>query len=367
MATAPLAADPKAKPASKLQPVLPEERFWIRYSPHHEMPLSGLSSFAIHALIIGFLILWAAYLASILKPRPDRLPVEPVRFASGGGGGIKGGTSTGPGSQGALPQENLGKEQGKQPDNPDLIKTPLVQLTEAEVSRLPFKEDPIAKRLIQRGDNEFMKAFASLDQQAQNSLRRGVNGSPGQGGTGTGGGKGSGHDKGVGAGTGSGQQATLSQREKRMLRWKMIFDTRSGQDYLSQLHGLDAILAIPVGRKPNGEIHYKIIRDLKSRPAKLLEEDLDKIQRIYWFDTRPDSVASLAQALGLRQAPPHIVAFIPKELEDKLFKMELEYKGRTEQQIEAGNYATEFKVRPVGGGKLEPYVIAQEPRPERQP
>ena len=32
-----------------------------------------------------------------------------------------------------------------------------------------------------------------------------------------------------------------------MLRWSMIFDTRTGMDYLNQLRGLGAILAIPTG------------------------------------------------------------------------------------------------------------------------
>jgi hypothetical protein len=359
MATAPPAADPKTKPASKLQPVLPEERFWVRYSPHHEMPLSGVSSFAVHALALGLLVIGVYFLPSFFK-KPDRIPIDPVRLAvNGGGGGIKGGTGEGPGAPGTLPQEDLGK--GKQPETPDFAKPDLPKLSDAVTSKLPFKDDPVAQRYIQR-PNENFQHIANLPPINRDSLRKGINGSPGQGGTGTDGGKGPGKDKGVGAGVGVGQQATLSQREKRMLRWKMIFDTRSGQDYLNQLHKIDAILAIPVGQKANGEIHYKIIRDLKARPAKLLEENLDSLERIFWFDTRPDSVASLAQALGLRVPPPHIVAFIPKELEDQLFKLELSYKGRTEQQIEAGNYETEFKIRHGSGGKAEPYVISQKPR-----
>ncbi len=46
--------DPKRVP--------PDERFWRRYSPHGELPLSGASSLAVHLLLFGLLML-AAWLA----------------------------------------------------------------------------------------------------------------------------------------------------------------------------------------------------------------------------------------------------------------------------------------------------------------
>jgi hypothetical protein len=40
----------------------PEEEFWVRYSPHHELPLSSVTSVALHILAIVFLALigWIA-------------------------------------------------------------------------------------------------------------------------------------------------------------------------------------------------------------------------------------------------------------------------------------------------------------------
>ena len=78
----------------------PEERFYQRYSPHGELPLSGGSSFAIHLLVIVLLALsaWLASLA-IFGKTPHALPVEPVRLEPGGSG-IKGGLDDGLGGLG---------------------------------------------------------------------------------------------------------------------------------------------------------------------------------------------------------------------------------------------------------------------------
>ncbi len=135
----------------------------------------------------------------------------------------------------------------------------------------------------------------------------------------------------------------LNEREKRMLRWNMKFNTRDGADYLHQLNALGAILAIPVG--PNGQ--FKVIRDLSSRPPPLLDENLSQIQRMWWIDDNQRSVQSLMTAMALNIKPSRVVAFIPAELEDELAKKEVAFKGLKEDQI----YATTFEVYPVGGAK----------------
>ena len=45
-----------------------------------------------------------------------------------------------------------------------------------------------------------------------------------------------------------------------MLRWHMRFTANTGQEYLAQLRGLGAILAIPVKEQP--AVEYKVVRDL---------------------------------------------------------------------------------------------------------
>ena len=139
-----------------------------------------------------------------------------------------------------------------------------------------------------------------------------------------------------------------------MLRWSMIFDTRTGMDYLNQLRGLGAILAIPTGA--DGKT-YKIVRNLHP-PAKLLDEDISKINRIFWVDDRPESVRSLMSALGYRQVPSHFVAFMPLELEQELFELEKTFAGRSEDQIDS----TTFRVVRSTKGGYKPTVSAQKGR-----
>src|SRR5436190_988079 len=43
---APVSDNSSARPAKKLPRTPPEERFWKRYSPHGELPLSGVGSLA---------------------------------------------------------------------------------------------------------------------------------------------------------------------------------------------------------------------------------------------------------------------------------------------------------------------------------
>src|SRR5262249_47515430 len=113
-----------------------------------------------------------------------------------------------------------------------------------------------------------------------------------------------------------------SKREKRMLRWHMVFTANTGPEYVAQLRNLGAILAIPVGDD------FKVIRDLQA-PAKLLDEDISKIQRIYWIDDKPRSVVDVMTALQVAppegRYPPRFVAFMPEKLEDELFEMERRY------------------------------------------
>jgi hypothetical protein len=152
-------------------------------------------------------------------------------------------------------------------------------------------------------------------------------------------------------------KAELTKRQERMLRWSMKFNTQNGADYVSQLKGLGAILAIPTTDGPNP--HYKIIRDLDQRPPKLLDEDLSKIQRIYWVDDKLNSVAGVMEALGLQgMRPSHFVAFMPEKLEQKLFQLELNYKGLKEAQI----HATRFEVVKTPNG-YEPRVTEQWSKP----
>jgi hypothetical protein len=332
----------------------PEEKFWERYSPHQEMPLSAVSSLALHGLVIGGLIMlaWLGWLG--FKKPAAALPVEPVRFATGGGGGQKGGEGSGKGvghGAEAVETETKNDQNQQQPTDPE---PPRPKLDPTAVAAIPqdVLKDADIKRLVESG-NPNLNIFSRVDKSVVSKLRDGLKPGKGQGGTGEGGGKGGGKGMGEGDGVGEGKSATLSQREKRMLRWSMIFDTRTGLDYLHQLRSLGAILAIPTG--PDGKT-YKIVRDLSGRgPAKLLDEDISSIQRIFWIDDRPESVQAIMQAIHCNLHPTHFVAFMPPALEQELFELEKKYRGLSEDQI----HETKFQVVRGGPNGYRPIVASQ--------
>jgi hypothetical protein len=118
------------------------------------------------------------------------------------------------------------------------------------------------------------------------------------------------------------------EQRKRMLRWRIVFNTRDGEDYARQLEALGAVLAIPAG-----EGKYEVIRDLGKRPVRPAPEDLARVQHIFWIDDSARSAAGLAKALGLKKAPAHVVVFLPKYVEDVLLRKELAHAGRKEEDI----------------------------------
>src|SRR5262249_23800161 len=65
----------------------PEERFWQRYSPHHEFPLSVSSSVFVHIVGLVLLVFGGGLLWLILGNRGDHsLPVDAIAVEGGGGG-----------------------------------------------------------------------------------------------------------------------------------------------------------------------------------------------------------------------------------------------------------------------------------------
>src|SRR5256885_2244692 len=93
-------AEPKTAAGQPLLP--PEEQFWKRYSPHHEAPLSGVTSTILHLLAI-LLLLGIIWMQNMLKTDElyNSVPVEVVKFQlPGGGGGAKDGKGVGTGGTG---------------------------------------------------------------------------------------------------------------------------------------------------------------------------------------------------------------------------------------------------------------------------
>jgi RNA polymerase sigma factor (sigma-70 family) len=138
-------------------------------------------------------------------------------------------------------------------------------------------------------------------------------------------------------------------RKARVLRWKLGFNTQSGDEYLRQLRGIrpggGAILGVPT---TDGK--FEVLRDLSKRPAAGKVEGLTEIKQIFWMDDKPESVAGLAHALGI-PAPRYFVVLFPPDLEDELIRLEREkakelFPGAREEDIDE----TQFDVVPSEDG-----------------
>src|SRR5262249_23045437 len=159
-------------------------------------------------------------------------------------------------------------------------------------------------------------------------------------------------------------KSTLTKREKRMLRWHMKFSANSGQEYISQLRGLGAQLAIPVSEGPPPV--YKIVENKDLRPgAKLVDKDLATIQQIYWIDDDPKSVQDVLTYLGLRgYRPSRFVAFLPQKLEGELFNMERNHVEKKLRRAFDEDKIDETQFRVVNaGGSWKPELIGVSMRP----
>lgn len=161
--------------------------------------------------------------------------------------------------------------------------------------------------------------------------------------------------KGPGTSPGESPDDLANQRNKRVIRWSLLFNTKDGHDYANQLADLGAILAFPDGNKPD---RFQVVRDLRARPVHPHVEDLTKIKQIWWFENNLDDLKRLAEALGLPKPPSRMIVYFPIEVEKKLLQLELSFRNRPEDQI----VETRFEVRrPFSGGKYEPVVISQRP------
>jgi hypothetical protein len=320
----------------------PEQQFWQRYSPHHEAPLSGIGTFAVHILLAGFLLM-AGYLGWLSLGRSKIEPkIDVVRLDRGGNG--RPDLGNGP-SDGGQPKEvaDLAAPEPNSPPSessprPDLATpksaTPLPpQETGKDANERIIKDANSNLQKLERLNNDLQKKLGFLAGARSGSERKGGSGD---------------HNRGPGDGP---DRGTIDRRMQRTLRWRLDFDTRNGEDYLRQLRGLGAILAIP--KDSSGKENW-IIRDLAGRPPKLLNEDVTSFNRIFWIDDKAQTVASVMRALALDQKPERFIAFMPKELEDKLFDLEKSYRGLKEDEIQE----TVFKVR-VENDKFTPYVVQQ--------
>jgi hypothetical protein len=349
MATQAPPSFPTNHQAAEAQPLIPPENtVWERYSPHHEAPLSFTGSGALHIVVIALLVLCGFLISLWITPPPKPLPVDTIRMPGGGGGNPKG-KGNGPGIGSGGVDDGVDDPNNTTPIDPTLQQRPELQPDEVKKAAVDFANDPSVVRYIEDG-NENMKKLARLDSDVRDRLRDGINPGKGQGGTGSGGGKGTGEGEGKGSGSGKGQ--VMTEREKRMVRWNIMFKVRNGEDFIDQLRDLEAILAMPIG---NSRKDYQICDLKKAPPYRFENADIGKLNRIWWWIEEPPSVRMLSEDMHVRGKPNHYIALMSNKMEEELAEKEKKFQGLDPEQI----YETKFEFVRVGPGKYDIKVLSQ--------
>jgi hypothetical protein len=337
---------PAAKAKKKLaRPAgLPDERFWIKYSQNHELPLSVTSSLFIHALALGFVGLVLAGVLAGLFTKQRRPEVMAVSVA-GGGGGDPNGSVESPGAEAINPGTEAAKQTNAKPEaippiEPKDLKVPPVTdkplINTSEIARMEN-----LKPMSAATDNLSTEIKKAQDRVAAAHTR-----AKGQGGTGKNGGEGSGDGTGIGdfKGPGSGPG---SIKQSRKARWTLLFTTSSSEDYLHQLRDLGAIIAIP---EPDGQ--FLVFRDLRVTPLVGRLESGAQLPQISYSDNEERSVAGFARLLHLKTTPQFFMAFFDEKLERELRDLEKRRYSGDESNI----VQTFFQFDRIGNGKYKPRV-----------
>lgn len=320
--------DPKQKPL-----VPPDDAFWARYSPNSEFPFSTLASFCLHATVLFVL------LAGVLvwgNRNKDAEEIEPVYVGDGDGPPGGGGNPLGVGldNPGNLTAPDVKSDllNQEKPD-PNLLKKP-DEVNVTKPGAVALDDDPDADKMIEKAKQKMPTTV--IGPQIKDALT-GLAGW-GKGGTGRGGGEGAG--VGMAKGDGSGG----NKRGRRVMRWAMIVNAASGNDYVRQLNAMGAYLGVP---DKSGRI--MVIRNLSERPAKAQAEDIAKIGRVWWTDDDARSAKNVTLVLGLDWEPAFLMAFFPVPMEEQLVKKELEYGKRYGRTREEDIGETVFRITFRGG------------------
>jgi hypothetical protein len=337
MPQVPSVPDNKAPVSTRRGPLIPpEEKFWVRYSPHHEFPLSSATSFVLHLLGIGLLVLvaWMVWPTGD-KSKQDLPDLDAVAMnvgntdqkgsPEGGGGGGKRGND--------LPEEQGDNKKPPSDGGTDKGKDLVLELPQGEPP-VEIKSDKDGSRIISENVPGNLDELAKkVHQQLARRTKVQGTGSRGSGG-GKDGGKDTGRDKGKGRGQREGSGTTAAKRAQRQLRWRLVFNQDgNGPDYRDKLKALGAIIVTgdyrlgPDGRPavgPGGQVplEYKLVRNYNKKSDRTIRR-VEDIPGIFWIDDKTVTVEALARALGVR-APRLFACFFPEEVERELRTKERE-------------------------------------------
>jgi hypothetical protein len=299
----------------------PEPSVFLKYSQHHEFPLSTMASILSHGLVLimamlaaGMLIHWGG----------DREPpeVDVLVFAGGGGDGEGGGKVDG--------EDDLKEVITFDPSRMD-----------NETPTVTFNKDDISSSVAETTKERIIEEARSAERVARGADPTKRAGDIGRGGPGSGGGLGSGHGTGEGSGSGPGK---MSERLKRPERWTLQIPYTTGEEYRDKLANLNAMIAFP-----EGKTQFRLFRDLSKKTSTVeTQQGLGGLGRVWWNDSDPERVSGLAGSLGATGNPKVMFIFLPRDLEKELLKRELEYAKKTEAQLNEQGIETWFTAEKVG-------------------
>lgn len=162
--------------------------------------------------------------------------------------------------------------------------------------------------------------------------------------------------RGEGAGPGDGPGGRLTTKQKRQLRWHLIFNISNAADYLDQLHRMKAMVGLQLADR---SIH--MLTDLRKRPA-VLQKATQVPDRIFWMDDDPESIRTICEELQIPVSPIRVIAFFPEAIEEELLRKERAY-GRRFGRVQEDDFVeTTFRVT-NDYGRIDISVVRQIGRP----
>lgn len=315
----------------------PDEKFWERYSPHYEFPLSSVGSALMH---VGALVLFIVVLRFLADLTTLDTPAVPMTVARVTGAGETSGVGSA-GSEGGAEPENVDNIVASNPSRP----VPEAALRDVQqdikdwMPKVPSSAD--APRLE---DLPNPNKLAKLNQDLRKKLLQGNNGDKGMGDA-----TGKGENPQAGAGTGGTGDGTSSP--ERAVRWELIFTTENSKHYLKQLAAMNATL---VFRGADGV--DRAYSNVDQSPPTVKDFRREDLPGLYFVDDSEESATRLGRELGLNFRPKFFIAFFPKEVEDDLAAKERRFRDRKESEI----FSTKFKMI-NRDGKITAEVVEQVP------
>jgi hypothetical protein len=343
--------------------VAPEERFWKRYSPHHECSLASATAIFAHAVTVGVLAIGGIAVLFAEGREPTRPPdMSSVSIDTHGTSDFRdGGRPKLPGEPDGTAKETESPwldgdrgvpDPGQDDDLPPLPRSSL----ELRAASAAASHDDVIPQLTKIGkDAEKRSNVPDISGSSAGPKKTGTGGGPkgnrGEGGTG-----GPGREGGP-----VGSPRAQAEQEVKARRWQ--FDL-SGlpREHAEKIDKTGVILAVPdpkAGDVDPRSAPLLLITDLKRRPAEIQAARAGQFaDSVKWYNVSRDSVNGLAEELKLPFMPRCFILLLPKDRETKMAQAEARYAQRKGNEINKIKM-TRFDFR-LQNGTYEPVVVAQQ-------